>query len=328
MREDGAPLAVVADHPAVRAWATLHGSESMPCAVDVLEDTKKTGAYRLHGLGPGGGCVIGKRASARVLEVERLVYQEVLTQLPLRSLHCHGFVEVGSSAWLFMEDADHGAVAPVADNRQWPQVAQWLGEVHGAAASTPAASRLPHREPNHYLEHLRAARTLITRNRDHPAFYDEDRAAAGHLLRQLDGVEARWSLIDDICRDSPCTLVHGDLQPKNLRLRVEDGKAVVLSFDWETAGWGVPAVDLASLVAHPDGSAFRAYVSSIGSSWPQMDAALVPTLARAGHVFRWLTAVWWAALGLDHAWIERSRWKLRGYRFDLEQAAAALRWVS
>jgi thiamine kinase-like enzyme len=317
----------VADHPAVRAWATLYGTEPAPYAVDLLERTRKTSTYRLHGLGRGRERVIGKRADAAKLEVERIVYQELLDHLPLRSLHCYGLLEVGSSAWLFLEDADHGVVEPVTKNQQWSEVARWLATLHGAAASASVRPHLPHRGPDHYLLHLGAARTLLRQNVAHPAFYDEDRETARRLLTLLDEIEASWGCIERICGKSPNTLVHGDLQPKNLRLRVEHGTAVVLSFDWETAGWGVPAADLAGLVDRSDDAALQAYVSELRSTWPDMDAAQIPSLAQVGHVFRLLSSVWWAALGLEHAWIGRSRWKLRCYRSDLERAVTALRVV-
>jgi hypothetical protein len=315
-------------HPAVRAWAALHGADPAPRGIDVLAETSKTGAYRLHGLGPGRERVVAKRARPRELEVERLVYQEVLTHLPIRSLHCHGFVEADSSAWLFLEDADQGAVLPAWKYEHWPLVARWLGELHGAAAGASTGARLPHRGAGHYLHHLRAARSLIGRHADHPAFHDGDRAMARRLLSQLDAIEGGWASVERACRESPSTLVHGDLVPKNLRLHVEDGKVAILLFDWETAGWGVPAADLARLAEQPDDATTHAYVTSVGATWPQMDPARVQLLARIGHVFRLLASVRWAAQGLDHAWIERSRWKLTKYEPDLRGAVAALRSVS
>jgi hypothetical protein len=82
-----ATLAGRANHPAVLAWARLHGHKQLPDAVDVLKTGKggKTSAYRLWGLGPGGGGVIVKCGSAAALEFERSIYQEVLPPLPLPS---------------------------------------------------------------------------------------------------------------------------------------------------------------------------------------------------------------------------------------------------
>src|SRR4029453_17702500 len=107
-----ATLAGRADHPAVLAWARLHGHKQLPDAADVLKTGKagRTSAYRLWGLGPGGGGVIVKCGSAAALEFERSIYQEVLPSLPLPSLRCYGFLEAGSTAWLFLEDAEQGSI--------------------------------------------------------------------------------------------------------------------------------------------------------------------------------------------------------------------------
>jgi hypothetical protein len=89
----------------------------LPDAVDVLKTGKgKTSAYRLWG-GPGGGGVIVKCGSAAALEFERSIYQEVLPPLPLPSLRCYGFLEAGSTAWLFLEDAEQGSMIPAADRQ-------------------------------------------------------------------------------------------------------------------------------------------------------------------------------------------------------------------
>jgi hypothetical protein len=119
-----ATLAGRANHPAVLAWARLHGHKQLPDAVDVLKTGKggKTSAYRLWGLGPGGEGVIVKCGSAAALEFERSIYQEVLPALPLPSLRCYGFLEAGSTAWLFLEDAEQGSMIqrPIGTRRRWP----------------------------------------------------------------------------------------------------------------------------------------------------------------------------------------------------------------
>jgi hypothetical protein len=252
----------------------------LPDAVDVLKTGKggKTSAYRLWGLGPGGGGVIVKCGSAAALEFERSIYQEMLPSLPLPSLRCCGFLEAGSTAWLFLEDAEEGSMIPPAD-RQPAALAQWLGELHISAEGISAGPRLPNRGPSHYLEHLQESWTLIGCNLGHPAFNSEDRALAEQILLDLEAIEARWASVKEICGDSPRTLVHGDLAPKNLRFRMKDGKVSVLPFNWETAGWGVPAVDLELLrgpgqwgrvgngLADPDDSAVHAYMSAV-RAWP------------------------------------------------------------
>jgi ATP-binding cassette subfamily B protein len=333
-RMGSATLAGQANHHAVLAWSLLRGHERLPDAVEVLKIGRagRTYAYRLCGLGPGGGGVIVKCASARALEFERLIYQDVLPSLPLPSLHCYGYVEAGSTAWLFLEDADQNSMIPPAD-RQPADLAQWLGELHISAAGMSAGPRLPDRSPSHYLGHLQDSQTLIGSNLSHPAFNSEDRLLAEQILLDLAGIEARWASIEDICRDSPRTLVHGDLVPRNLRFRMKHRRVMVLPFDWEIAGWGVTAVDLEVLrgsgqwgqvgfgLADPDDSAVHAYVSAVRATWPQMDVDRVRRLARIGYVFRLLASVSWAAQGLRYEWIKRSWRYLTHYESDLRTVA-------
>jgi ATP-binding cassette subfamily B protein len=321
-------------HPAVLAWARLRGHKRPPDAVEVLTTGKagKTIAYRLCGLGPGGGGVIVKCASAHALEFERRIYQEVLPSLPFPSLQCYGLLEAGSTSWLFLEDAEQGSMIPAAD-RQRTAMAQWLGELHITAAGMSAGPPLPDRGPGHYLKHLQDSRTLIGCNLAHAAFNGEDRALAEQILLDLAAIEARWASVEEICRDSPSTLVHGDLAPKNLRFRVVDGKVLVLPFDWEIAGWGVPAVDLEALrgsgqwgqvgfgLADPDDAAVHAYVSAVRATWPQMDVDRIQRLVRIGYVFRLLASVSWAAEGLRYEWIKRSWQYLTHYESDLRTVA-------
>jgi aminoglycoside phosphotransferase (APT) family kinase protein len=120
-----------------------------------------------------------------------------------------------------------------------------------------------------------------------------------------------------VCQDAPSTLVHGDLEPKNYRFRMEHGQVVVLPFDWETAGWGVPAADLAHMPQDPHGPEMQAYLSAVRVYWPQMDIATVRRLAAVGFAFRLVASIYWAACGLDRPWIERSCRQLRYYEPEL-----------
>ncbi len=315
------PTTEVADHPAVRAWGTLHGAARAADSIEVLKTGRKgrmgrTNVYRLHGIRSDRQAVIAKSASSETLDFERSIYQDVLPSLPLPSLRCYGFLREGAKAWLFVEDAEHGSLDPAVDGRG-TEMARWLGTMHGAASGMSAGPRLPDRGPSHYLQHLRASRLLLADNLDHPALRDENRKSAEQVLQDLETLEAQWSSFEQMCQDAPSTLVHGDLVPKNYRLRLEQGRVEVFPFDWETAGWGVPAADLAPFIQDPEGPALRAYVSAVRVFWPRMDTTTVRRLAAVGFAFRLLASIHWAARGIRYAWIERSCRRLRCYEPDL-----------
>jgi hydroxymethylglutaryl-CoA reductase (NADPH) len=47
---------------------------------------------------------------------------------------------------------------------------------------------------------------------------------------------------------TPQTLIHNDFNPRNVCLRVRDGRSTLCAFDWELATIGTPVRDLAELL--------------------------------------------------------------------------------
>jgi len=143
-------------------------------------------------------------------------------------------------------------------------------------------------------------------------------------------LDGRWNRLEEICDGVPPTLVHGDFNGKNLRLRPSgDGSAVVV-FDWEDAGWGVPAVDLAQqavpssgLSANPD---IQTYWSTVRDRWPDTSPEAVQRLASCGTVFRALAALHWESCNLATEWASRSVSNIRLYDAELAHAIARLGW--
>jgi hypothetical protein len=230
-------------HPAVEAWRRVGRRGREPERVDTLEQTVKSAVYRLDGAGRGGSSIVAKRGRRDGLLVERTRYLHVLSRLPVATLRYYGFLEEGEGwCWLFLEHADGRAYS-------WRSAAdrvlagRWLGNVHLAAADLDA--QLPDRGPNHYFEEMRAGRDTIVRNLDHPELSPQDRATLEATVAQSHLLEARWGEIDAVCEGMPRTLVHGDFAPQNARVRRGSAGRDLLIFDWEFAGWGVPAVDLA-----------------------------------------------------------------------------------
>jgi aminoglycoside phosphotransferase (APT) family kinase protein len=108
----------------------------------------------------------------------------------------------------------------------------------------------------------------------------------------------------------PRTLVHGDFVAKNIGVRPDDGRVVLLPFDWGQAGWGPPAVDLGA--SPPDLGGLTADVDVTGywevvrGHWPGVDRAAVHEWVSVGTLVRCVMAVAWEAASLRTAYVMES----------------------
>ena len=312
-------------HPAVVAWRRLW-PELVPESVEELRERPSSAIYALGGLGPRGSAVIAKRSRAPKAMIERTIYQEVLPYLPVSVPRFYGMTESADGfCWLFTEDVGEDRFSP-ASATQRTLAAQWLGRLHSAAARLDAAARLPDRGPAHYLDHLRHGRETICRSLDNPAMSAEDRRILKAVSAQCDAVERAWGGIERLCAGVPRTLVHGDFRSKNVRLRVVGADTTLFAFDWEMAGWGVPAPDLVvspgeGLVEQVD---LATYASVAHDYWPRADAAALEELVVVGAVFRRLAAIGWESHSLSR---ESPPWavaNMRVYRDELRVLAPDL----
>lgn len=287
-------------HPAALAWRSLHPEFEAPCSIFVLKpDHRKSAVYRLEGAGPGQSSVIAKRCQPGSARVERTIYETVLPNLPVSSLHYYGCLErPGEGIWLFVEDA--GEVWYSDEEVEHRELAAlWLGTVHGTATKLDAIQTLPDRGPDYYLDVLTAAWSGITGNLDNPALAADDCALLIAIVAQCDTIAARWKEIESFCAQVPRTLVHGDFVGKNVRVRPSPNGPVLLPFDWESAGYGVPAADLESIdvsLYHPILEAF----------WPSLAYDTTLRLAQVGRLFRLIHFVKWASDGLAYPWVAKT----------------------
>jgi aminoglycoside phosphotransferase (APT) family kinase protein len=65
----------------------------------------------------------------------------------------------------------------------------------------------------------------------------------------------------------PQTLVHNDFAARNIKVRNGQAGTTLLPFDWEKAGWGIPAADLEYL----EQADLAMYWSVVHRSWPYFD---------------------------------------------------------
>lgn len=309
------------EHPAVAAWRRLRPGTPDPDDVELLAVRSHSTVYRLGGVGRDGAAVIAKRSPAADAAVERTVYAEVLAHVPVSSPRFYGLAPDGDGGgWLFLEDVGEVRFSPRSPAHR-VLAAQWLGRLHTTAARPDVATLLPDRGPAHYLDHLCTGRETIRLHLDHPAVTPEDREVLESVAEQCDALAQGWAEIERFCATVPATLVHGDFRSKNIRVRALASGPALFPLDWETAGWGVPAADLAAPRGRTPAELVDlvTYAAVARESWPALDAAALGRLVTVGGLFRRLAAIGWASRGLLHPWPQKSLASMRVYEEDLRR---------
>ncbi len=309
-------------HPAVAAWRAIDRGNRLPQAVQVLQQHKKSDVFCLQQALPSGAGVIAKRGTRDTARLERTMYEEVLPTLPISALRYYGYLEAGDGAvWIFIEDAG-GLKFSAAEEAHRILAAHWLGALHSSAGRTSALEILPRRDPSSCLEMLRAGRANIRKSFINPAMSTTYVDELEEVVALLDRLEAHWPVLEASCRTFPSTLVHGDWRPKNVRVRQTEQGTRLYVMDWETAGWGVPAVDLANSHGPSDAPLLdlSVYHAIVGKVWPDLDLRTLHYMTHIGRILRRVVAIYWASLGLDFAWIEKNMLRMRIYREELDQA--------
>jgi len=300
----------VLEHPAVKAWCELQPSRVEPTHIETLKWRKnRSWVYRLSAVGPGGSAVIAKRRWRSSLMIERVVYQEVLSQLNIPSPRYFGFVDEHGTefGWMFVEDAGGTAYSPLIEEHR-VAAGRWLGAVHVAVAKIDRAFNLPPRTSDYYLDFLRTDRDAILQNRHNPALSSSDLACLDALLSQFDLLESNWSWMEELCHRWPNVLVHGDFGQVNVHLRHGPQGLALVVFDWEDAGWGVPAVDLAQFLGIPGAVSvspdIMTYWSAARESWPDLGLEDMLQLAHIGAIFQSLVGLCWKSWSLSPQYSE------------------------
>jgi hypothetical protein len=289
------------EHPAMRAWRQLRPLNAAPEQIEEFEeDSLSTTVYRLVCAGEARSNVIAKRSRQRTARIERTLYEEILPNLPFPILHYYGSVEEpdGEFWWLFLEDVSSDKEYLPQNKEHRVAAAQWLGIMNTFASGIAAVAHLPERTPQHYLNLLHSARQTIQSNLSNPALKAGDLALLENILDHCEHLSAHWNELMPACEGIPRTLVHGDFIKKNVRVRYTPDGIVILPFDWEKAGWGIPAEDI-SRVHLPT------YWSTIHEHWPRLTVQTLNRLTRVGKVFRCLVFLDWIAPRLAFASLEQ-----------------------
>ena len=322
-------------HPAVDAWLTLNSGNRRPGSVASLyasslagrknRDRRKSSAYSLDSAGLGGGSVVAKLCDPKTAGIERNIYEHILPQLPISSLHYYGHVETGGAHWLFLEHA--GGVEWEIENRIHLELAiHWMAEMHGNSAHLDTLSLLPYRGPGYYLSQLTAARQRMMGSVFNPALTPANIGILEEFITSSGLLEKHWEEIEAFCATMPETLVHNDFVSKNVHVRMKNSRPVLLAFDWEMSGRGVPAVDLYWFFQHaPDGYITR-YWEHMRRFNKNIGLRDIEKLAILGAIFRIMDAVEWVSQYLLTDTPDRKIHHTRLHTDRLKHACHALGW--
>ena len=338
---------------AVRAWERHCLSLGRPVgrspgAVTRLKRQRrewhKSAVYRLEGVGDDGSAVVGKRCMRGSGRVERDVYEKLLPRIKLPRLRHYGYLEEDDTGfvWLFIGDA--GNAKPTMADRE--VIAEWLARLQAESAPLSGDVPLPDRGPDYYFGLLPAAQKGLAAAVAAAVRSGHDARVLDVIATALDRLECYRGLVSDICARWPRTLVHADFSRKHVRLRRPDAglPAYVLALDWETAGWGPPAADLADVPwgrsrddieadspDMPDHAtpwfgpvSLDAYASAIATTWPGVSRVDVDRLSRVGAVFRIIQATCWATCQVELGGIDKGMGALGAYAPDLVSAITTL----
>lgn len=281
--------------------------------------------------GGAGAAVIAKRCLKATGLVERTIYEQILPRLPVASLHYYGFGEEdGNFCWLFLEDVGNERFSPLVEEQR-TLAARWLGTMHTSAAHIAAASKLPDGGPRRYLAHLQSARHAILHRRSNPVLRAGDVVCLEAICRQFDFLEEHWHSVEKWCEGIPQTLVHGDFRPKNMHVRTDHTGTSFFPLDWETAGWGVPAADLAPMrsVSQALQVDIVAYWATVRESWQSLDLPTIERLVNVGRLFCQIAAISWATASLGFDRLDSVWWAVESmeiYHQELSDAIRIAQW--
>ena len=317
-------------HRAVKAWRKLQPAWFETDRIEVLKLKTKSAVYRLRGVGPDGSAIIAKRCRTATAVVEQAIYDQFLTRLPLPVLSCHGLVmePEGESCWLFVEDAGPHAYSPALEEHR-VLAGRWLGTVHRLLVSAELQALLPDRGPAHYLKLLRSARDVMLNLVESPVLTAEEVGLLRTVLVRYRAIEARWDELEKFCGACPRTLVHGDFVIKNLRLQEGAGAPALLVYDWEMAGWGVPATDLAQSLGKCASPDLEAYCSAFRQNGSQTEIGELRRLANYGNLLRLVDKIFWDTVGIGgetRDYLLRPIEALKNYEPQLAAALRLLHW--
>jgi len=323
----GLPANGAEPHPALRAWRELGHEVGDSAHVEGLQGGYfgRRVVYRLGAIGPGGMPVVAKRCQPKTVDVERFAYDELLPRLGVSSARRLGWLGAGTSCWIFLEDVGTRRIVQ-ADEAERLLGLAWLARMHLASSRIAEhAHALPDRGPRGYQRLLTETRETLQSGLSSPELNDVTRALLTTVIARCELVERGWERITATCVGMPAVYVHGDFRPKNLFVQESAGGLVLRVIDWEYSGWGVPAVDLGSIMKEfGQQSELAGYREAIEPLAPGRDEAELWRWVLAGRVMRATASLHWERTGVLYPYPDKSVRNMNTYSGAMERAFLAL----
>jgi Phosphotransferase enzyme family len=237
---------------------------------------------------------------------EIAVYRDLLGPAELSTPRYRGATIDAATGrwWLFVERVDGEVLADVGDLAVWQRAADWAGRLGASldAGRPPSTERLlVHRDARWHSRWIDAA--IAVADREATA---RDAAALARLLRRnRQGLEERLDAL-------PRTFVHGELYPSNVVVADSGGAVRIAPVDWELAGTGPYALDLAALTSGWGGDervsmcrAFQRALAEKGEGIGFAELLEAVSLCGLALALQWIgwAPGWWAPAPHRHDWV-------------------------
>ena len=314
-------------HPALRAWRELGHGLGGPEHVENIQGGYfgRRVVYRMGPIGPGGMPVVAKRCQPSTVAVERFAYDELLPRLGISTARRLGWLGAGDSGWIFLEDVGTRRIDQ-ADEAERRLGLAWLAGLHLASSRVAEhAHALPDRGPSGYQRLLTETRETLQSGFSSPELNDVSRELLATVIARCELVERGWERVAAACAGMPAVYVHGDFRPKNLFVQESADGLVLRVIDWEYSGWGLPAVDLGSLMKNfGQPSELAGYRAAIEPLAPGLDEAELWRWVLAGRVMRGVASLHWERTGILYRYPDKSVRNMGSYSGTMERAFLAL----
>lgn len=274
-------------------------------AIDAL-DVELEGGERLallvKDVGPAGLSAAASAAKpAHTLDPVReiSVYRDLLGPARLGTPRFHGAVVDPEAErwWLFIERVEGEVLTDVGEVPVWCEAAAWAGGLSRAVAAK--SGPFLHRDGSWHERWIEAAVAELESG-------EEPERETAALLR-----DARPSLVERLLA-LPRTFVHGELYPANVVVvRTAGAPARIAPVDWELAGTGPYALDLAALTGGWGGEEREAMCRAFHGALPADERPGLGRLSEDVDLCRLALALQW--IGWAPGWVpppaQRHDWR-------------------